>query len=161
MAHNALEKRIQQLEDIESIKCLKFDYAEGCDVVANQNNLGPLLKVFTEDAVWDGGAFGKHVGKAAIKEFLSGIPAMLTYSMHYFMNARISVDNDQAEGRWYLLAFFTDVEGNDLVLIGIEDDVYKRIDGKWLIDSMTLTTHSQAPLSEGWHAAVSELFGSK
>ena len=58
MAHNALEKRIQQLEDIESIKCLKFDYAEGCDVVANQNNLGPLLKVFTEDAVWDGGAFG-------------------------------------------------------------------------------------------------------
>ena len=44
MAHNALEKRIQQLEDIESIKCLKFDYAEGCDVVANQNNLGPLLR---------------------------------------------------------------------------------------------------------------------
>jgi hypothetical protein len=159
MADSDLEKRIQQLEDIEAIKRLKFDYAEGCDLVANQKNIEPLLKVFTEGAVWDGGAFGKHVGKAAIKEFLGGIPAMLTYAIHYFTNPRISVDGDQAQGRWYLLALFTDVDGNDLVLIGIEDDEYRKIDGKWLIDSMTLTTHSQAPLAEGWHNAVMEQFG--
>jgi hypothetical protein len=160
MKKDDLEKRIQKLEDIEAIKKLKFDYAEGCDLVANEKHLDPLLKVFTEDAVWDGGAFGKYIGKKAIKEFLNGIPTMLTYSMHYFSNPRISVDENQAQGRWYLLAFFTDVEGNDLILIGIEDDEYKKADGQWLISSMTLTTHSQAPLAEGWHKAVVEKFGS-
>jgi len=161
MVDRDVEKRIQKLEDIEAIKRLKFDYAEGCDLVANQNNLEPLLKVFTEDAVWDGEAFGKHIGKTAIKEFLSGIPTMLTYSMHHFTNPRVVVDGDQAQGRWYLLAFFTDVDDNDLVLIGIEDDEYKKVDGQWLISSMILTTHSQAPLSEGWYKSVTEKFGLK
>jgi len=57
------------------------------------------------------------------------------------------------------LAFFTDVNGQDLVLVGIEEEKYQRINGEWLIGEMKLTTHSQSPLPEGWHKAVMEKFG--
>ena len=41
---------------------------------------------------------------------------------------------DTAHGRWYLHDLFT-TEGNEtpLGLYGIYDDVYKKIDGEWLI----------------------------
>lgn len=151
MAAMNVEGRIQWIEDMEAIKKLKFDYAEGCDKVCLEKNLGPLLETFTEDVVWDGGDFGRHIGKEQIRKFLIGIQEMLIFSVHYFMNPRIVIDGDQGTGHWYLLALFTDVNGQDLVLVGIEDDKYKKIDGQWLISEMKLTTHFQSPLAEGWH----------
>ena len=55
-----LEERIQRLEDIEAIKNLKARYAAVCD---DKYNPEEAIKLFTEDAVWDGGEdFGVHKG---------------------------------------------------------------------------------------------------
>lgn len=156
----SLESRLKVLEDMEAIKKLKSDYAEGCDEVFCKSNVEPLLKTFTQDAVWDVGDFGRYVGKNDIKGCLNGIRDTFIYSVHYFVNPRIDIDGDRASGRWYLLALYTDVNGQDFVLAGAEDDRYQKINGVWLISDMKLTTHFYAPLSEGWHKVTMGKYGS-
>ena len=41
-SHN-LDVRIQKLEDIEAIKQLKYEYAEGCDLLACEKKIDQLL----------------------------------------------------------------------------------------------------------------------
>ena len=55
--------------------------------------------------------------------------------------------------------FFIDVNCQDLLLVAIEDEKYQRINGRWLIGGMKLTTHSQSHLPEGWHKAVMIKYG--
>jgi hypothetical protein len=59
-----LEKRLQTLEDIETIKRLKARYCAMCDAGYDSDGLAGL---FTEDAVWDGGSFGRFEGREAIR----------------------------------------------------------------------------------------------
>ena len=54
----SLESRIQRLEDIEAIKQLKARYCGLCDDGYPADDLAEL---FTEDAIWDGGALGGSV----------------------------------------------------------------------------------------------------
>jgi hypothetical protein len=56
--------------------------------------------------------------------------------MHAVTNPWIRlIDDNTANGRWYLLDLRT-AEGteNPLILFGIYDDVYKKVDGHWLIE---------------------------
>jgi SnoaL-like protein len=159
MGNFNLENRIQVLEDIEAIKKLKSGYAEACDRVFCKNDLKPLLKIFAEDAVWDVGDFGRYVGKEEIKGCLSGIRETFVFSMHYFVNPRIEIHGDQASGRWDMWCLYTDVEGQDLVAAGTEDDKYQKIHGEWFLSDMKLATQFFSPLSEGWHKVVMEKYG--
>ena len=59
-----LERRVRALEDIEAIKQLKYRYADACDRGYDADALADL---FTEDAVWDGGLFGRYEGREAIR----------------------------------------------------------------------------------------------
>ena len=73
----ALERRIQQIEDLEAIKRLKYEYAGACDDFYNPEI---MLTLFTEDAIWDGGAdFGVHRGHAELKEFFMGVSPYTTF----------------------------------------------------------------------------------
>jgi ketosteroid isomerase-like protein len=66
-----LEQRLRVLEDIESIKKLKARYCAHCD---NNYDADGIASLFTEEAVWDGGSFGKHNGREAIRTFFRGAP---------------------------------------------------------------------------------------
>ena len=61
----SLEERIQRLEDIEAIKQLKAEYCAYCDDGYNPDGIANL---YTEDAVWDGGPFGRYEGRDAIRK---------------------------------------------------------------------------------------------
>ena len=60
----SIEARIQRLEDIEAIKQNKARNCAHCD-----NDYAPdaLAELFTEDAIWDGGVFGLHEVREAIR----------------------------------------------------------------------------------------------
>ena len=63
MSTTDIERRLQALEDIEAIKKLKIRYCHCADA---QDYPG-FASLFTEDAVWEGGAFGHAEGRKTSK----------------------------------------------------------------------------------------------
>ena len=108
-----LERRIRALEDIEAIKQLKYRYADACDRGYDADTLADL---FTEDAIWDGGVFGRYDGQEAIRNYFRGVSSDIVFAMHYMMNPIIEVDGDEARGAWYLFQTCTFAEGNTPIL---------------------------------------------
>ena len=153
-----LVKRVQALEDAEAIRGLKARYAELVDsryakgAAKPADEIAPIAAaiaaLFTEGAVWDGGALGLCSGRDAIRERMA-VPT-LRFSRHYFVNSDIRVDGDHARGRWELLAPCTSRENLPMWMAGAEDDEYERVGGVWLHARMQLTVHFFAPHERGW-----------
>ncbi len=127
---------IDELVEIESIKKLRIEYAHYYD----GQQVEALTDLYTEDAVCEfGPAYGGDwVGKAQIRanfdkwSFREGEPYSV---LHAVTNPLIRlIDESTAHGRWYLMDLRT-TEGveNPLILFGIYDDVYRKVEGRWLI----------------------------
>lgn len=154
----ALAARVRALEGAEAIRGLKARYAELVDAryadgaVRDAASVAALAaeiaSLFSEDAVWEGGALGTCRGREAIRERMAA-PTLL-FSRHYFVNPRIEVDGDAARARWELLAPCTARDGRPMWMAGVEDDVYVRLDGRWLHRAMKLSVHFFAPHEKGW-----------
>ena len=146
----ALEKRMQVLEDIEAIKNLTAKYAAVCD---DKYNPPKAVKLFTQDAVWDGGKdFGVHKGRAAIKKFFEGVAKNIVFAVHYFLQPVIKVNKDgkTATGKWYLWQACT-LKGLGAVWIsGLEYDKYRKVKGEWLMSEMRLKLFIMSPYEKGW-----------
>jgi ketosteroid isomerase-like protein len=151
---NELAQQVRILQDIEAIKQVKYQYSEGCDMAVNEGKSETFLEVFTPDILWDGGDFGQFKGVDEIKGFVAGMQGQLQFTYHFFTNPVIKVKGDHATGRWHLLAIYTEADGRDTMLAGIENDEYQKIDGRWLIKKLQLTTALYAPFKEGWHDVV-------
>ena len=159
----ALEARIERLEAEEEIRRLKARY--GALVDARYGPDGPLPRaeiepiaseiagLFSEEAVWDGGAaLGLCRGRDAIRERF--LEPTLRFSWHYFVKPHIEVEGARARGSWDLLAPCTTRDGVARWMVGVEDDEYARVDGRWLHTSMKLRVVLFAPHSEGWARAL-------
>ena len=153
-----LAARVQALEDAEAIRRLKARYAELVDsryakgAAKPAGEIAPIAAeiaaLFTEGAVWDGGALGLCSGRDAIRERMA-VPT-LHFSRHYFVNPDIRVAGDHARGRWELLAPCTSRENQPMWMAGVEDDEYERVGGVWLHARMQLGVHFFAPHERGW-----------
>jgi len=148
MTLEELGKKLQVLEDIEAIKKLKARYAQACD-----DNYNPevLEKMFTEDAVWDGGeGFGVHRGRKAIKEFFAGVSKSLTFAIHYAIAPDITVEGDKAYGKWYLFMTGTQDGTKAFWAGGFYEDEYAKVGGKWLFSRVKANILFLTPYEEGW-----------
>ena len=102
MSTDSLAQRIQTLESIEAIKKLKAHYCALCD---NHYDADGLATLFTEDAVWDGGGFGRHEGREAIRKFFESAPEIFPFAIHNVMNPIIEISEDNANAatrQWYI-----------------------------------------------------------
>lgn len=156
----ALSKRVRGTEDMLAIYELKATYGELVDeryvkgsVVAHErlHDLSiEIAALFTEDAVWNGGpGLGISVGREAIADQMR--QTTLVFSRHLFVKPRIRLEGDRAWGRWDLLCPCKNVAGTSLWMCGYEDDEYARCeDGRWLHQSMRLTTVFFSPSDPGW-----------
>ena len=143
-----LDRRLRVLEDIEAIKQLKFRYADACD---RGYDFDTLADCFTEDAIWDGGLFGRHEGREAIREFFRGVSSEIPFAIHYMMNPSISVDGDEASGQWYLFQTCTFAVGNTAIWGAARyDEQYRRVDGGWKFFRLNLISSFWTPFEEGW-----------
>jgi ketosteroid isomerase-like protein len=143
-----LERRIRALEDIEAIKQLKYRYADACDRGYDADTLADL---FTEDAIWDGGVFGRYDGQEAIRNYFRGVSSDIVFAMHYMMNPIIEVDGDQARGAWYLFQTSTFAEGNTPILGAAKyAERYQRVHGTWKFRHLQLISIFWTPYEEGW-----------
>lgn len=143
-----LAQRIQTLESIEAIKKLKARYCALCD---NQYDADGIAELFAEDAVWDGGKFGKHEGREAIRTFFQGAAEIFPFAVHNVMNPIIEVDADTATGQWYLFQPCTLAEGNQAAwLTGRYEERYEKRDGEWKFTHLSVTPFFFTPYGDGW-----------
>ncbi|HEX5065442.1 MAG TPA: nuclear transport factor 2 family protein [Myxococcota bacterium] len=158
----ALERRVRAAEDVDAIQRLKARYGQLVDL--RYDRKGPkgadeleklatqIADLFSEDAVWDGGAgLGECRGREAIRRrFLA---PTLRFSWHFFVKPHIEVDGDRAHGTWDILAPCTATDGTPMWMAGVEDDRYVREGGRWLHESMKLRVVFMAPHAKGWSKA--------
>ncbi len=157
MSGLTLEQRVSRLESAEDIRAMKARYCDLCDRGYEPTGLAAL---FTEDAVWDGAIFGRYEGREAIRAFFKGISGSLVFAAHLVMNPIITfVDDDTAHGKWRLWEPATVAENSSVdsrILLASYDDIYARVDGKWLHKSLTLHVNFFAPLHEGWAKSATQ-----
>ena len=147
MAQQDLAQRLQVLEDIEAIKRLKARYCLHVDA----REPDKVADLFTQDAVWDGGAVGRYEGQDAIRAFMRGLPEMLSFALHFVMNPLIEVDRDQATGHWYLVEPCTMVKNNQAVWgTAMYQDRYVRENGEWKFTEVKLIPVFWTPFDQGW-----------
>jgi len=87
----SLEARVRTLADVEEIKALKARYAAACD---DNYDAEAIAVLFTEDAIWDGGNFGKAVGRESIRRFFCRATEIFPFAIHNVMNPRINESTD-------------------------------------------------------------------
>ena len=128
---------VEELLDLEEIRRLRTLYSHYYDGA----NLEALVDLFTEDAVCEFGPRfgGDWVGRQEIREkYAINIEheGERFEIMHAVANHWIEFTGpDEARGRCYLLDLRCKVGvENPLVLMGIYDDRYRRVDGAWKID---------------------------
>jgi len=146
MSNGNIESRLQHLEDVEAIKLLKANYCFGVD----QRRLDDLADLFLEDAVWHMPGVGRFEGKAAIKEFFGELPEMMSFWMHMVVNPLITVEGDEAQGRWYLLEPTTLKDGTAAWASGRYEQRYRRSNGQWLFEEIELLPIFWSPYEDGW-----------
>ena len=148
MSLEDLERRVKALEDVEDIKRLKARYCHYCD---DNYDAEGIARLFTEDAVWDGGIRGRADGREEIRQFFVGAPQRLPFAIHMVMNPVIEVSGDTATGIWYLFQTCTYADGNRAVWgSGRYDEEYVRVNGEWKFKNLKLTSHFWTPFDEGW-----------
>lgn len=155
-----LEERIATLETIEAIKRMKAHYARCADAKYTEDHhrkpqeeidriAGDQASIFTEDAVWDNGLFGRFEGRTAIREFLRATP--WKFSVHMYMNPLIEVRGDTATGSWVIWEVATLEESDQAVFLSATlDDEYVRQDGKWYTRKVEMTNRFLTPFEEPW-----------
>ena len=104
MAELTLEQQVARLTAIEDIKQMKSQYCYYADHGYDPDGMASL---FVEDAIWDGGDFGRYEGKAAIREFFVGIKDEIVFAIHPVMNPIITLDGDTANAKWCLIMWCT------------------------------------------------------
>ena len=137
-----LEERVQRLEDIEEIRYLQAKYQRCLD----GRDFDSLADCFAEDAISSYGD-GKmcYKGKDEIIKFLCKVMSISMPSTHLIHGGEIDwIDFNHAKAKWYLEDHL--VHKKALVKLhgsAIYDVSYRKVDGKWLIESIGYTRNYQ------------------
>ena len=149
------EQRLTRLEDTEKIKVLITAFARAADADCDPNMLRPL---FTNDAVFDVGQFGRLEGADDIVEQMnSNVELGFRSTLHFLVSPSVGIRDDlrSADCFYYLweTATHRNSSGQDVgYWIGGWYDalVVKGIDDKWRFRNLHLTVKLMSPKEEGW-----------
>lgn len=131
--------------DRHAIEQLKYRYMRGIDT----QDWGLLRACFTEDVMlWPGGGSYIARGREAVIDLMQGIITPIYYSSHIVTQPEIALTGpDSATALWRLedIVYFTAANpaithvsitpGQMLTGAAIYHDAYRRVDGRWLIES--------------------------
>jgi len=133
--------RVHRLEDAEAIRRLQYAYCKHMD---GGFDAAALASLWAEDGVWDGGPFGRHVGKAAIFDYFTKHALEVTFAAHFVANEEIDVAGDRATSR------SIGIVPVSLIMEGIEADkwmfvtwenTFVKTGGRWLFQSLGATVN--------------------
>lgn len=147
---DTLAAKIRLLEDLEAIKTLKHHYCAYCD---DNYNADGIASLFVEDAIWDGGDFGRCVGREAIRKFFRGSSKVISIAAHQVMNPVIEVQGNRAKGEWKLFQPCTlETKGGPraMWLAATYHDEYIRTESGWKFQVLRVERLFFTPVEEGW-----------
>lgn len=151
-----IEERIQNMEDIEAIKKLKYTYALALDEGYHGDRVAAL---FTENGLWSiSGVGGTAKGKDGIRQHTDNLGRDIRWGQHNIFAPviEISADGKSAVGKFNLLCLLTMVTPEDpnkneaYVLSGKYTDKFVKIDDQWYFEELVGSIDQSAPWSEGW-----------
>lgn len=146
---NALQQRVQQLEDQEQIRQVLIAYGEYLDA----RDYSGYASLFARDGVWTGG-FGSATGPAAIQAMLEqnlgrAEPGFINKSNFHLMTTMdVAVEGDVATAKSRYTFYTANADGRPVAsLAGRYEDEFVREDGQWKIQRRT--THGVLPWRDG------------
>ncbi len=132
-------ERLREMIEIDDIKHTKLLYSHLMDTA----RFDDLSEIFTEDAVCEFGHYGTWEGRETIRknyhQIEEGMPAF--GAMHGTCDHLVELTGpDTATGRSYLFEPSTQKEAseNPFIYLGVYDEEYRKVDGKWLVSLCTL-----------------------
>ena len=138
-----VEQRLRALEDGQEIAKLKAaycHYADGGWDGRLSHDYDRVVSLFTPDGVWDGGQFGKSVGRTAIRELFKSFQQKLPFAVHRVSNPVIEVNGDSGTGKWHIVADLIRAEDNQAVwMAGDYSDEFVRTPEGWKFKSLKFT----------------------
>ena len=142
------QPELRKLLDKDEIKELvyRWDYL-GDD----REPLAAIERFCTEDVVFDAGPLGSAEGKESFKEVAEVIfDEELLFTRHMRHNPVISVNGDEATGKWY--AEIPSITGDDeaVWIQGTYELGFRRIDDEWKISKYTFDFAYATPFDRGW-----------
>jgi len=122
-------------EDVAAIERLKHEYCYRID----DGDYEAWAALFTDDgrfAFADGAAFE---GRDELRSFGADVfDDAHERTAHTVTNPVVDVDGDTATGRWYLALFSEGDDGETGVQQATYRDEFRRVDGEWRIESVTV-----------------------
>jgi hypothetical protein len=152
-----LEARVQQLDDHEAIRDLRYRYHE----YVNEGKFKDIPSLFTDDGELDFAHLGKAKGREALQKFFGGLTESapsskdrprITWVKQFIHNHVIHLHGDTGDGFSYLEA--KPIYNGEAFLVAARyDDEYVRQNGEWKFKKMGLVPYFMVPFKEGWAQA--------
>jgi hypothetical protein len=147
MSTEALQERIQRIEDLAAIERLMYTYAVHINHGWHGKTVDPegLASVFAQDATWESADMQiKAVGLEEIKTGLVRGASVNQFAMHSFSNVMVEVDGDDATGQCLMsIAVLSNGAGRHAHLS--LDLSYRRTSAGWRIKSLELLVGTAIP----------------
>ena len=127
-----LDDQIRQVADELEIRNLLARMAQ----LADDGELDEYIDLFTEDALWDGGAFGQLRGHASILEGArerrkGGTSGPGANSRHVITTSVIRLNGDTASSR-SVFHFCTNTDAEPtMAIMGVYEDEFRRTPAGW------------------------------
>lgn len=127
-----MNSEIQALKDELEIRNLQARLAH----LADDGELGEYITLFTQDAVWEGGAFGTKRGveeimQGAKERRQGGTSGPGAFTRHVLTTTMIELDGDEARGK-SVFHFYTNIDQTPVhAVMGIYEDKFLRTASGW------------------------------
>jgi ketosteroid isomerase-like protein len=140
MENSEYGKRLQRLEDIQTIKDLHREYIYW----VNECSWDKVIDCFTDDCNVNIGKWGLREGKASLqklfKQDIGGNNQGKGRDGHFATQPVITVSGDKATGHWLMYIVVSNPEnGLSRCAHGRHDVEYARVNGEWKIRSIVWT----------------------
>jgi 3-phenylpropionate/cinnamic acid dioxygenase small subunit len=128
-----LEDQLQRVADDLEVRSVISRIAQ----LSDEGTLEDYVALFTEDAVWDGGAaFGVKKGRADILEGAKGRRAAGTsgpgsHNRHVITTSAVRVEGDRAHVRSYFLFYVECDKTPRASIVGVYQDELRRTASGW------------------------------
>lgn len=169
----SLIKRIEVLEAEADIRRLEARYMFLCDtpcpefgVEDDAQRIEKILELYTEDAIWEGvgeyynNQFGRMVGKDALRKHFQNFwgtrqDPLLLLNAHYLTSEQIHVHEDgvTADAQWIHMQPWLFSNGKALLRSSRLNNLFRKVDGKWLISRTRTENVFVAPLPNNFAEA--------
>jgi ketosteroid isomerase-like protein len=141
-----ISKRLQQLEDIEEIRKLRFRYHK----FVNDGPRDRFDELYTDDAIVNIGYLSHYNGREEIRAGFARMPDQLAMLKQFIHNHDINVDGESATGYAYFEAKYATFDEQSLVVAGRYDETYARTSAGWRISRTDVEVYFSVPLEKGW-----------